>query len=67
MNEHQLPTNAIANAGMRVRGNIWNLYIHLCLQTAEQQSNPTLAIASAVGNKCKRTDGQTDTILTKLK
>jgi hypothetical protein len=43
-----LPTNAIANAGMRVRWNIWNLYIHLCWQTVEQQSIPALAIASAV-------------------
>jgi len=44
-------TNAIANAGMRVRWNIWNLYIHLCWQTVEQQFIPALAIASAVGSK----------------
>jgi len=51
--EGLLVTNAIANAGMRVRWNIWNLYIHLCWQTVEQQFNPALAIASAVSNKAK--------------
>ena len=34
--------------GLRVRWNIWNLYIHLCWQTVEQQFIPALAIASAV-------------------
>ena len=46
-------TNAIANAGMRVRWNIWNLYIHLCWQTVEQQFIPALAIASAVVKQLK--------------
>jgi len=41
-------TNALANAGIRVRWNIWNLYIHLCWRTVEQQSIPALAIASDV-------------------
>ncbi|MDO9256593.1 MAG: hypothetical protein Q7U54_13835 [Bacteroidales bacterium] len=52
-----MPTNAIANAGLRVRCNIWNLYIHLCWQTAEQQFIPALAIASAVsGNSVAYTN-----------
>ncbi len=51
----QLPTNAIANAGLRVRWNIWNLYIHLCWQTVEQQFIPALAIASAVVNAALET------------
>ena len=46
-------TNAIANAGLRVRWNIWNLNLHLCWLTVEQQFIPALAIASAVGNKFK--------------
>ena len=37
-------THAIANAGLRVRWNIGNLYIHLCWLTVEQQFNPALAI-----------------------
>ncbi len=48
-NKKQLQlTNTIANAGMRVRRNIWNLYLHLCWLTVEQQFIPALAIASAV-------------------
>jgi len=43
-NKGERITNAIANAGLRVRLNIWNLYIHLCWQTAEQQFTPALAI-----------------------
>jgi len=57
-------TNAIANAGMRVRWNIWNLYIHLCWLTVEQQSIPALAIASAVGGKFIKTDLHMKKILT---
>jgi len=44
-------TNAIANAGIGARRIIWNLYLHLCWQTVEQQFNPALAIASAVSIK----------------
>ena len=47
-NQSQLLTNAIANAGFRVRWNIGILYIHLYWLTVEQQFNPALAIASAV-------------------
>ena len=53
-------TNAIANAGLRVRWNIWNLYIHLCWLTVEQQFNPALAIASAVTIKFKKSRQTTD-------
>ena len=53
-------TNAIANAGLRVRWNIWNLYIHLCWQTVEQQFIPALAIASAVTIKFKKSRQTTD-------
>jgi len=53
-NKLRLLTNAIANAGLRVRWNIWNLYIHLCWQTVEQQSIPALAIASAVMHKRRK-------------
>ena len=54
-------TNAIANAGLSVGWNIWNLYIHLCWLTVEQQFIPALAIASAVGSKFK-TLGKRQTI-----
>jgi len=41
-------TNAIANAGIRGRRNIWNLYLHLCCHEKAEQFNPALAIASTV-------------------
>ena len=37
------------------------------LNRQESASNPLLHIHATVGNKCKKTDDQTDTILTKLK
>ena len=55
-----MPTNAIANAGLRVRWNIWNLYIHLCWQTVEQQFIPALAIASAVTIKFRKSRQKPD-------
>jgi len=52
-------TNAIANAGLRVRWNLGILYLHLCWLTVEQQSIPALAIASAVMRHPKKTDRTT--------
>ena len=48
---NQLLTNAIANAGIGGRRNIWNLYLHLCWHESAEQSNPAHAIASTVTNK----------------
>jgi len=36
--------------GLRVRRNIWNLNIHLCWQTVEQQFIPAIVMLSAVSN-----------------
>ena len=47
---NQLLTNAIANAGICGRRNIWNLYLHLCWHENVEQFNPALAIASTVSN-----------------
>ena len=39
-------------AKLRVRWDIWNLYIHLCWQSVEQQSIPALANRQTVTAKC---------------
>jgi hypothetical protein len=46
-----LLTNAIANAGIRGRRNVWILYLHLCWHEKAERFNPALAIASTVSAK----------------